>query len=219
MMYYKTMLVGPQGGGKTYSFRNLDKVKTIFINGENKPLPFSPTFEKMSTPRTVSEAFALLDKAANSTTSDLVIYDSFSSFLDMNMKESRASFKGYDIFNNYNSNISKFNERIKDMQKDVIITAHYEYVGDELTGMREKRVKTKGKEWEGMIEKDYTIVIYSQARPNTDPSKRPEFYFRLVTDGMNSAKTPPDIFGIDVLEIGNDSKILFDKIQEFKAKK
>jgi hypothetical protein len=219
MDYYKILIVGASGRGKTYSFRNMDKANTAFINVEHKPLPFPGQFKINEKPKNTKEVFDLLVLAKNTKGSiNCVIIDSFSAFLDFNMKESKANFKGWDVMNNYNSNIAKFNELVKEIDKEVFVTAHYEYVGDELTGQKEKRVKSKGKEWEGSIEKDYTVCIYTDAKV-LDPMQPPQHYFRLVTDGFNSAKTPPAIFGPTVLEIENDSKLVFDKIQEFKTQK
>ena len=42
---YQIAIVGPSGRGKTYSFRNMDKEKTGFINIEGKPLPFKNEFK------------------------------------------------------------------------------------------------------------------------------------------------------------------------------
>lgn len=66
----------------------------------------------------------------------------------------------------------------------------------------------------GYVWKDYTIVLYADSKPT--PGGKPVHTFTLVNDGTNSAKCPPDIFGEDVLSIDNDTKLVFDKIQEFK---
>ena len=42
--YYKVLLVGGSGKGKTFAFRNLDPKTTGFINVEDKPLPFKNEF-------------------------------------------------------------------------------------------------------------------------------------------------------------------------------
>jgi hypothetical protein len=44
------------------------------------------------------------------------------------------------------------------------------------------------KEWEGMIEKEFTIVNYADMRIK-DGKK--EYLLKLSTDGKDSAKTPP----------------------------
>jgi len=128
----------------------------------------------------------------------------------MVLKEARATKKGFDVWNMYAECIGKFNSYVKKTEKEVYITAHYEILGVE--GNMEKRVKVKGKEFEGVVEKDYTIVLYADSK-FTDKGK-PEYSFHLAGEGL-SAKCPPDIFGEDVYKIQNDVKYLDDKIKEF----
>ena len=49
--YYKVLLVGQSGRGKTFSFRNMNPDTTGFINVEDKPLPFKnkllPNYRKV----------------------------------------------------------------------------------------------------------------------------------------------------------------------------
>jgi len=110
----------------------------------------------------------------------------------------------------YAEEISKFNTYIKKCEKEVYVTAHYEILGIE--GNMEKRVKVKGKEWEGTVEKDYTIVLYADNK--FDDKGKADYYYLLAGEGL-SAKCPPDIFGHDVVKVTNDVKYIDDKIKEF----
>ena len=213
-VYYKILEVGSSGKGKTYSFRNMDREKTMFINIENKPLPFKGNFKNSVIPNSPEEVLKAIVTGSKDPSINCVCIDSFSAYLDLLMAEARATKKGFDIFNHYNEGIAKFNDYVKRCKKEVFVTAHYEVLQDEISGTREKRVKCNGKQWEGMFEKDYTIVLYADSKPT--PGGKPVHTFTLVNDGTNSAKCPPDIFGEDVLSIDNDTKLVFDKIQEFK---
>lgn len=217
MAYYKVLLVGASGKGKTYSFKNLaaEGNKTCFINVENKPLPFKGKFAFELIPENSSKVREYIQRASISEKYDCIIVDSFSAYIDMLLAEARAVYKNWDIWNYYNLQIGLFHETVKKAQKEIFVTAHYEIIGDELTGVRERRTKVKGKEWEGFIEKEYTMVIYTDATPVQDG--RPENFFTLVNDGTTSAKCPPDIFGPDILRIPNDSKVVFDKIKAFRS--
>jgi hypothetical protein len=63
---YKILLVGGSGRGKTYSFRNMDRETTLFINVENKPLPFKGSFKHMVVPESPAEVrSALADGSKN----------------------------------------------------------------------------------------------------------------------------------------------------------
>ena len=208
--YYKILLIGASGKGKTYSFRNMDPVTTGFINVENKPLPFKNTFKYHKRINTSKEALDTIVEYGKNPEITTIVFDSFSAYIDMVLTEARKIKKGFEIWNTYAEEISKFNTYIKKCEKEIYVTAHYEILGIE--GNMEKRAKCKGKEWEGMIEKDYTIVMYADSKFNE--KGKPEYYYLLAGEGL-SAKCPPDIFGMDIHKLDNDIKIIDNKIKEF----
>jgi hypothetical protein len=68
------------------------------------------------------------------------------------------------------------------------------------------------KEWEGQIEKEFTIVVYSEMKKL---DKVREYYFRLLNEGNDSAKTPPmfvEALGGD--EIPNDCNALLQTVRK-----
>lgn len=209
--YYKVLLVSASGKGKTFSFRNVNQDTFGMINVENKPLPFKNKFKYHSRPVSRVETInTLVDFAKNPEITAIGI-DSFSAFTDLVMSEARQTQKGYDIFNFYNDQIAKFFDIIKKVKKEVFITAHYEILG--LEGAQEKRVKVKGKEWEGTTEKEFTIVLFGDNK--FQENGKPEYFFKLVEENT-SAKCPPEIFGPDVYKIPNDVQEIINKINEFK---
>ena len=213
-VYYKILLPGSSGKGKTMSARNMDREKTLFINVENKPLPFKGSFKNTVIPTKSTDVLDAILAGSKNPDINCVFVDSFSAYLDLLLAEARSTKKGFDIYNHYNEGIAKFNDYIKRCKKEVFVTAHYEVLQDEISGTKERRVKCNGKQWEGWVEKDYTIVLYTESKPT--PGGKPAHSFTLVNDGTNSAKCPPDIFGEEVMSIDNDAKLVFDKIQEFK---
>lgn len=208
--YYKVLLVGPSGKGKTYSFRNMNPNTTGFINVENKPLPFKNQFKYHKRANSTQEVLDTIYEYAKNLEITAIVVDSFSAYMDLVLTEARQTKKGFDVWNMYAEYISKFNSYIKRCEKEVYITAHYEILGVE--GSMEKRVKVKGKEFEGQVEKDYTIVLYADSKM-TDKGKF-DYYYLLAGEGL-SAKCPPAIFGEDVVKIQNDVKFIDDKIKEF----
>lgn len=70
---------------------------------------------------------------------------------------------------------------------------------------------TQMKEWEGVVEKDYTIVLYADQK--FDENSKPKYSLLLSGEGL-SAKCPPDIFG-DTNSIPNNGKEITEKIVEF----
>lgn len=210
--YYKILLVGQPGKGKTHSFRNMDRNKTGFINTENKPLTFEGAFRFHGKPRKFAGAMKAIEDYSKNDEIEVIVVDSLSAIFDMLLEEMRNNFRGFDVWDNYNRSITKLMNLLKSVEKEMIITAHYEIINVE--GEPEKRVKTKGKEWEGMIEREFTIVLYAD---NKFKDEKPEYFFRLVGEGM-STKCPPAIFGSEVYKVPNDSKIVLDKVVEFSKK-
>jgi hypothetical protein len=210
--FYHVLIVSQSGKGKTYSFRNMDSNTTGFINVENKPLPFKNNFKYHSRPNNISEAKAALSEYAKNPEITCIVFDSFSAYLDMLLLECRATKKGFDIWNMYNGEIGKLFNFIKKIQKEVFVVVHYEWIQDE-GGARERRAKVKGKEWEGLLEKEFTIVLYADRTidPNT---KKVDAWFDLALEN-SSSKCPPAIFGEDVFRIPNDSNFVLEKILEF----
>ena len=211
MDYFKILLVGRSGLGKTYSFRNMDRETTGFVNIENKPLPFKGGFKYHSRPNTMLEAKKALSEYAVNPEIKTIVIDSFSAYIDMLLLEARSTKKGFDVWNFYADEIGKFLNSIKRVEKEIFLTAHYEWLQGE-EGVKEMRVKVKGKEWESWVEKEFTIVLYADSYL-TDKGI-PEYNFYTFKEN-SSTKCPPSIFGHDVYKIDNDSKFVSDKIAEF----
>jgi hypothetical protein len=211
--FYKILLVSQTGKGKTYSFRNMDPNTTGFINVENKPLPYKNNYKYHAKPKKFSGVRKALEDYSNNPDIDVIVIDSLSAVFELLIKEMRDNYSGWDVWNNYNKIIGEFLESVKNVEKEVFITAHYEILNTE--GEAEKRVKVKGKEWEGVIEKEFTMVFYTDSKFTRG---EPEYMFRLAQEGT-SAKCPPEIFGNGVYTIPNDSKMVLDKIKEFVGEK
>lgn len=140
--YYKVLILGQSGKGKTYSFRNMDFNVTGFINVENKPLPFKNNFKFHKRPLTAAEVLDSIKEYAQNPDVKVIVIDSFSAYVELLMAESRATKKGFDVFNHYNEGISKFITYLKRIPKETYVTGHYEILGIE--GSMEKRMKVKG---------------------------------------------------------------------------
>lgn len=198
---YQFMLVGASGRGKTYSFRNMNPKTCGFINMEGKPLPFINNFENYFVPNGWQDAYTKLIEYAKNSQITEVVFDSFSAYVDSVLKTARETKKNFDVWNLYNEEIGKFNFIMKKYPKDIIVTAHYEWIQNE-GGAVEKRIKVKGKEWEGLVEKDYTIVSFVDMRIKDN---KKEYFFSLNTDGKDSAKCPPMFLKDDTNITTNDS--------------
>lgn len=216
-IFYKILLVGASGSGKTYSFENLNPLTTGFINPENKPLPFKNEFKYFKNSSTTSKAGEALAEYNDNPEIECIVFDSFSAYVEMALQELRNNgITGFDLWNAYNTNIGRLLASIKLVKKHLFITAHYEILDADGDGNKEKRVKVKGKEWEGLIEKEFTIVMYCKAIKKKE--KMPQHYFKIINEGDDSTKVPPAIFGKEAMEkfiIPNDAKFVIEKIEEF----
>lgn len=208
--YYKLLLVGSSGKGKTMSFKNMNPETTGFINIEDKPLPFKNKFKYHSRPKSVTEVKTILKEYAGNPEINAICIDSFSAYVELLLAECRATKKGFDIWMVYSEEIGKFLNFIKSIKKEVFITGHYEILGIE--GNQEKRLKVKGKEWEGMIEKEFTVVLYADNKFNDKGI--PDYFFTGIGEGT-SAKCPPDLLGENVFKIENDCNMILNKIIEY----
>lgn len=207
--YYKVLIVGAPGRGKTFSFRNMDSNKTGFIHPENKPLIFEKVFKYHAKPRKFAGVMKALGDFSKNPEIECIVLESLSETLNMILEEMRANFRGFDVWDNYNRSVSKLLNLVKSIEKEVFLTVHYETINIE--GEPEKRAKTKGKEWEGVIEKEFAVVLYADSKFENE---KPKYFFRLAAEGT-SAKCPPGIFGEDVYKIPNDSHVVFEKLVEF----
>jgi hypothetical protein len=206
---YQIVIVGSSGKGKTYSFRNMNPETCGFINMESKPLPFLNKFKNYYVPNNWQDAYTKLIEYAKDPKITEVVLDSFSAYMDSVLKTARETKKGFDIWNLYNEEIGKILYIFKKYPKDIITCAHYEWIQTE-EGAIEKRIKVKGKEWEGMIEKEFTIVLYADVKVQ---DKKREYYLKLNTDGKDSAKCPPLFIKDEQDSIPNDSNELLTHIR------
>lgn len=207
--YYKVFLVSQTGKGKTYSFRNMNPLTTGFINIEDKPLPFENNFKYHCRAITTSDVKKVLKEYAENPEIEVICFDSFSEYAEILLAEARLKFRNFDIWNHYNEEIGKLLAFIKSIKKEVFITGHYEILGIE--GAQEKRIKVKGKEWESLVEKAFTVVLYGD---NKFTDKGVEYFFNLIGEGT-SAKCPPKLLGEGIVKVENDCKMIYDRILKF----
>ena len=188
--YYHVLIVGAPGAGKSSSLNKLDVKTTGFINAECKPLPFRNQFEHIVRTPSWDSFLQAYDLFAKDPEIKLIVVDSISKAFDWLLLKASAEKKGFDIYSMYNLEIGKFFQKMNMTEKEVIITAHYEILNVE--GVTERRTKVKGKEWEGVIEKEFTIVLFAD-KEGKDPLK-PAIYRFWLNKPLTTAKCPPDIF-------------------------
>lgn len=216
---YQFALVGMPGKGKTMAFRNMDPETTGFINMECKPLPFINNFKHYTAPNTWQECYQKLIEFGKDDSVEVVVLDSLSAYFDSLHKTAHETKRGFDIWNYFNEEVGKFLYLLKRYPKHIVVTAHYDWVETE-NGAEEKRISVPGGKWKGKVEKDFTVVHYTEM--NIIDDKR-NYFIVLNSDGRSSAKTPPvfldDPASMAIDTMPNDYSEFIKKVNQKLIKK
>lgn len=217
MNYPMILICGQSGSGKSYSLRNLDKERTKIINIERKILPFKEAlkFKHLVDIETSLIAAEEVRKSVKSSEYDIIVIESFTKYVELLLSYSKQINKGYDIYNYYNATIGSFLETIKGNQnKFIVITAideRVEFIQPTGAITTSRRCAVSGKEWEAKIEKEFTVVLFTDVKQ--EKGKNPEYRFITNNDGTNSSKSPPDLFGKQYID--NDINMVINRMKEY----
>lgn len=208
-------IVGPSGSGKSTSLRNLPPETTRIIDLERKGFPFRSIDKFKVTPcdNVASVDQAIAAAIADKTVTTIVI-ESFTKYVELLLKLAQMSYKGYEVWSFYNKQIGNFLDKVKNDHAVVVFTAIDEIVRIPQTDGSEsvqRRMSVKGKEWEGKIEKEFLMVLFTE--PKKDNTGKIQYYFQTNTDGITSAKTPMEMF--PNAHIGNDLNEVLNAAREY----
>ncbi len=214
-------IAGPSGNGKSSSYRNLPKDESTYIlDCELKGLPFKGKFEKHVEITDWTQLIPNIDIAYNNPNCKYIIIDSFTKHVENILSHAKASQKGYDIWNVYNANIKILLNKIKSKDKYVFVLGIDEFLNvlnSEGQPTTARRIAVQGKEWEGKIEKEFLITLFTDVRRNPKASiaGEPVMLYQFLTnaDGIASAKSPHGMF--DKQYIPNDLADVVKKIEEY----
>jgi hypothetical protein len=204
----KVLVAAPSGYGKTFLAKTADYEKTGFINVENKPLSFKATFKFHGKPKTWAGFMKNLEDYSKNPEIKNIIIDSQSMAFDMLHAEMKQNFKGYDIYSNYNTQVKKYFDLMKSVEKDMIVLSHDESIVVE--GYKQKRAKVHGKEFEGRVEAQFTIVLFGGKKLDDNKPR----YFLKTFEEDSSTKVPEGLFD-NKLEIPNDAKFIFEALENY----
>lgn len=216
VFYGKVAIVGPTGAGKSYLAKTTDRDTTGYINMERKPLPFKDgkPFKYMSMPKGWGQFKRDLEEYGSNPNIKRIIIDSQTMAFNSLNKEAAANFTGYDIYKAYNRQVHEYIEILKNIEKDVVVFSHDEWLKVEGEG-KKRMMSVHGKEFEGKIEQHFTIVLYTGTRMKDG---KPQ-YFLKTFEQDTSTKVPegmfPDKNGDNLLEIPNDGAYIFDCIEKY----
>ncbi len=187
-----TLIGGGSGNGKSYSLRNLGK-DAVVLNVERKMLPFKGKGLVNVPLSSTFKLYEAINRLQNNEEYNTVIIDSFSEYTDILLAECKHKAKGYDVWNLYNTEIYNLFQSLKNLKnKYIFVIGHTETLMD-ADGIRIERMKVKGREHEGMIEKNATCVFYAKTIRKQD-GQGVDYKFITNTDGYLPAKTPFEMF-------------------------
>lgn len=208
--YGKVAIVGASGSGKSYLTKTADRETTGFVHPERKPLPYkAPLFKFEGKPRTWTGFLKNLDDYIKSGEVKNIIIDSQTEAFKLLNTEMSNNFSGWDIAKNYNKEVTKYLNVIRDAEKDIIVISHDELIKID-DGTKERRMVVHNKEHEGKVEQAYTIVLFTGKRIKDN---KPEFFLKTF-DVDSSTKSPEGLFG-DRLEIPNSAEYIFNALEEY----
>jgi len=211
--YGKVLVIGPTGNGKSYLSKTADRDTTGYVNIERQPLPYKGTFKNMGQPKTWAGFMKNIEDYSKNDEIKQLIIDSQSMAFDTLHKEMKANHKGFDIYSNYNKEVTRYFELIRDIKKDIIVISHDETLADQ--GYKSRKAKVHGKEFEGRVEAYYTIVLFAEKKVKDG---KPQYSLKTFQEDTSS-KTPeglfPDKNGENLLEIPNDAAYIFKSLEDY----
>lgn len=194
------LILGESGSGKSASLRNFEATDVSIFNVAGKPLPFRKRLPTAATAN-YGEIMALIQKSGKKA---FVIDDSqylmcFESF-------AKAKDSGYGKFTDIALNFYNLVQFvIRQTAPDVIVYFLHHTETDGNTG--KVKAKTMGKMLDNQLTLEGLFSIVLQCM--TDGQKH---VFITQSDGYNTAKSPMDMFP---LEIENDLKQVDQTIREY----
>jgi len=219
--YYKSvpvLIVGESGTGKSTSIRTLPPEKTVILNTEIKAMPFSnhDNFKVVDI-----NSYKVLNNALRYYASEkgnkykYIVLDSFTSMTEIIDRYTSAVYQGYDQWKNYNLLIYDVINRIKQMKQQVFVLGIPEQKSEGFNEVK-KYIRVKGNELKyGNIEKEFTIVLYTQPLYDEDSGEMEDVEFQYRPNRKNTAKAPNGLFE---KRPKNDAKFIADRINQFYAK-
>lgn len=194
------MILGASGSGKSTSLRNFKADEIGIFNVASKPLPFRGDLKKVD-----KAGYTLITKVLKDNKLRCYAIDD-SQFLMVFDEFNRAKEVGYQKFTDFALNFYNLVQTvINDTSPDTVV---YFLHHTEIDDFGHVKAKTVGKMIDNKLtlEGMFSVVLLC----GTDGK---EHWFETQSDGVNTAKTPLDMF--DKNRIDNDLKMVDNTIREY----
>jgi len=215
-------VVGESGSGKSTSLRNLDPKETVIINADAKDLPFKgfgKVYNQQNKNYVVTSDPEVIIKVLESLNDrkevKRVIVDTWTrTMTDYVMSPKFRKTAGFDKWTYFSaSQYDIINVINNDLREDIVVYmfAHPESYFDE-TGLLSSRIAVQGQQLKKFVPESFSsIVFYTEVK--SMPGKQPEFFFRTVNNGTDTAKCPMGMFEEQL--VPNDLVEIEKKIREY----
>jgi len=194
------LILGASGSGKSTSLRTFGSDEVGIINVSGKPLPFKNDMKPYK-----SDDYAAITKVLKKATAKSIVIDD-AQYLMANEFMRTAKQTGYQKFTDLALNFWTLLQTVINDLADDVIVYFLSHVETDQNG--NSKMKTIGKMLDEKITLEglFTIVLRTQVADG-------KYTFRTQTDGMDTAKSPMEMF--DSLEIENDLKAVDDAIRNY----
>ena len=193
------LILGESGSGKSTSLRNFEPSEISIFNVAGKPLPFRKKLPKA----TISDYGKIMAGMQKSDKKSFAIDDS--QYLLCFEMFSHAKETGYQKFTDMALNFYPLIKFVIDRLPDDVIVYFLHHTETDANGKLKAKTVGKMLDEKLTVEGLFSIVLLCQ----TDGTRH---YFVTQSDGYTTAKSPMDMFD---LEIDNDLKFVDTKIREY----
>ena len=221
------LIAGKSGSGKSSSLRNLNRDTTWVVDLQNKVFPFPRPFKyhyhipndyRLANDwgKILSQFREVMYLAANSADCSSIIVEDFTKFDEALLEYQKTTQTGWDVFGGHNKYVLERLNEFKFWPMPIVWICHDEIIEIETPDpnrpMRRAAVSVYGKKWEGLVEKEFEVVLFTH---QTVDRGKPKYWFKTNNIAECSAKTPMGMF--DELLIDNDLQMVFERMVEYYA--
>lgn len=219
-MAREVLVVGTSGTGKSTSMKTLNPKHTFIINVARKPLPFRGWKSKYNGDAknffqsdNTAQILAALKKINEMKDIHTVIIDDYQ-YTMANEYMRRANETGFKKFTDIAQGAWNIIDYVKSMRDDltVVFMMHSE-IDYDANGNKRVKAKTIGKMMDNVVTLEglFSIVLFTKVVKGENGM---EYTFTTQTDGVDTAKSPEDMFSTS--SIPNDLNLVINKIKEYE---
>lgn len=211
--------------GKVYS-KGLPGNKTMIINTEAKPLPFSNqqdfTNKIITSYKALDNLISLLQKSGDGTLEgdlasynhkfDYIVLDSFTSMCEHIHKYTSFQYAGYEVWGQYNIIVMELVGRLKKLKQQVFVTAIPEQKEMAFNQIK-LYARIKGRELKfGNLEKEFAVILYTNPIYNETTEEVEKVEIMYKPNRKNTAKSPTGMFKE---RPPNDASVVIQALKDF----